>query len=142
MIPGNAEYSVLNIAQAVQVFCYEIRTQWLLRTEEYRALSVSPEGQSNPVRAHLECPIIPWEEPLATHTEVEGLFAHLQSSLAGSGFLTDFNHGKIWPRLQRMFQKQRLDKREVALLRGVCTHLDKLNQVVDDTGKNTDTASE
>lgn len=132
LIPGNSEYSVLNIAQAVQVLCYEIRTQWLLQTEEYRSLSVLPDGKRNLLRSYLEYSVIPWEEPLARHDQIDGLFSHLQASLTRVGFLTEFNHGKIWPRLLRMFQKQRLDAKETALLRGLCSHLDKMSLKVDD----------
>ena len=128
LIPGAESYSVLNIAQAVQVLCYELRTQWLLTTEEYRDLALIPASESKAIRAHMEYPIIPWDEPLATAQDLDGLLSHLQESLRHIGFLEAHNESKIWPRLDRMFKRQRLDCKEVALLRGLCTTLEKQNK--------------
>jgi tRNA (cytidine32/uridine32-2'-O)-methyltransferase len=128
LIPGNAEYSVLNIAQAVQVLCYEVRTQWLLKTEEYRDLALIPDSESKSIRGHMEYPIIPWDEPLSTAEQMSGFLDHFKKSLSDIGFLAPHNEGKIWPRLQRLFQRQRLDQKEVAILRGLCTQLEKMTQ--------------
>ncbi len=121
LIPGNPEYSVLNIAQAVQVIAYELYTQWLLKTETYRELPEEDKKQ----RSFIEYTLMPWDEPLAQSKELEGLYQHLQDSLTEIGFMDEHNKAKIWPRLHRMFQKQRLDQKEVALLRGFCTFLDR-----------------
>lgn len=126
LIPGNSEYSVLNIAQAVQVLCYELRTQWLLKTGEYRDLALIPDSESKSIRSHMEYPIIPWDEPLATYEQMDGFLGHLKKSLSAVGFLEPHNEGKIWPRLHRLFQRQRLDEKEVALLRGLCSQLEKM----------------
>ena len=125
LIPGNPEYSVLNISQAVQVLAYELRTQWLLKTEQYRDFELTPGADQHSVRAHLEFPLMPWDEPMATTEQLEGLYGHLQSSLTQVGFMDDHNTAKIWPRLHRMFQRQKLDQKEVALLRGLCSFLDR-----------------
>ncbi len=126
LIPGNSEYSVLNIAQAVQVLCYEIRTQWLLHRQEYRDLALVPDSESKNIRAHMEYPIIPWDEPLASFEQIDGFLAHFKESLFAIGFLESHNESKIWPRLHRMLQRQRLDAKEVALLRGLCSRLEKI----------------
>lgn len=133
LIPGNTEYSVLNISQAVQVLCYELRTQWLLQQDEYRSGELTPPGDAKTIRAHMPYPIIPWDEPLANAQQITGVLDHLQRSLKAIKFIEDYNENKIWPRLQRMLQRQRLDAKEAALLRGLCTYLE---QLVNDQSKN------
>jgi len=117
LIPGNPDYSVLNMAQAVQVMCYELRTQWLLRqmpTEPYQD------------RLAMAYPNIEWDEPMATADAMTGLFEHLESALTSINFIQPHSRNKLWPRLHRLLQRHRLDSKEVAILRGLCTHLERM----------------
>lgn len=97
-IPANPGYSSLNLAAAVQVLAWELRSAWLGRAPEE---SVEPR------------------DPPASHAELEGLFAQLAETLDG----IDFHKGRApesaMRKLRRIFLRARLDAREVRLLRGV-----------------------
>lgn len=96
MIPANPDYSSLNLAAAVQVLAYEIRTA---------ALSVTATVDSG--------------FPLASHDEVEGFYRHLEETLVRIGFLDPAMPKRLMPRLRRLFTRARLEKEEVNILRGI-----------------------
>jgi tRNA/rRNA methyltransferase len=96
-IPSNATYSSLNVAQAVQVFAYELRIA-----------SETPDNE-------------PAVEPvnLATHEEVEHFYEHLERTLYSTGFLNPAQPGRLMQRMRRLFARSRLEKEEVNILRGI-----------------------
>jgi tRNA (cytidine32/uridine32-2'-O)-methyltransferase len=106
-IPANPAYSSLNLAQAVQVLCYEWRMAWL-----------ASQPRPAPLRED--------DEPPATHAELEGFFAHL------GGFLDeiDFHKGKdpavVTQRLRRLFLRAGPDARELRILRGLLSDTQRL----------------
>ncbi|MFO1318916.1 MAG: RNA methyltransferase [Burkholderiales bacterium] len=95
-IPSNPEYTSLNLAQAVQIFAYELR----LAALGDRA----PETDAG--------------EP-ATHEDIARLHAHLEQALITIGFLDPAHPKRLVPRLQRLLAKARLEKEEVRILRGI-----------------------
>jgi tRNA/rRNA methyltransferase len=95
-IPSNPDYTSLNLAQAVQVFAYEIR--------------VAASGDAVP---EAERPALP------TFDDMQHLHAHLEEVLAGIGFFDPDNPKKLLPRLRRLIAKARLDQEEVRILRGL-----------------------
>jgi tRNA/rRNA methyltransferase len=101
-IPTSPDYSSLNLAAAVQVLCYELRLT-ALGTDGSPA--VLPQG------SHVSVP--------ATHDEVEGFYAHLETAITRSGFLDPKNPRRLMPRMRRLFGRARLEKEEVAILRGI-----------------------
>ena len=94
-IPANPEYSSLNLGAAVQVFAYELR-MWA----------------AGPVAAE-PAPV------LASHEQVEGFYAHLESSMAQTGFLDPEHPKKLMPRVRRLFARAQLEPEEVNILRGI-----------------------
>ncbi len=94
-IPANPVYNVLNLAQAVQIICYEVHKATL--TE-----------QSFPV----------FEEALANHADVQQLYVHIRKALELLGFHDPEHSKQLMPRVKRMFSRIRLEKREVTILRG------------------------
>jgi tRNA/rRNA methyltransferase len=94
-IPTVEDFSSLNLAAAVQVVAYELRSGLL------------------PVEVSAR------EYPLATHEEVEGFYGQLEEALLGSGFLDAKNPGRMMIRLRRLFSRSRLEKNEVNILRGM-----------------------
>ena len=98
MIPANPEYSSLNLAAAVQVLCYEMRIALGAVTP---ALTFDPS-------------VTP-----ATHDEIEGLIAHMESEAVASGFLDPDNPRRLMLRLRRLFARAGLEKEEVNILRGL-----------------------
>ena len=94
-IPAHPEYSSLNLGAAVQVFAYELRM----------ACDTAPPPAA--------------ERELASHEEVEGFYAHLESSLAGTGFFDPEHPKKLMPRIRRLFARAGLERDEVNILRGI-----------------------
>ena len=95
MIPTNWEYSSLNLAQAVQVFAYELRMATL-----------GPQTYAQ------------HPSDYATHDEVEGLYQQLEGAFYASGFLDPREPKRLMQRMRRMFARARLEKKEVNILRG------------------------
>jgi tRNA/rRNA methyltransferase len=94
-IPANPEYSSLNLAAAVQVFAYELR-----------------------MAAMAPAPIQPPRER-ATHEQVEGFYAHLERTMAETGFFDPQHPKKLMPRVRRLFARAELEPEEVNILRGI-----------------------
>jgi tRNA/rRNA methyltransferase len=101
-ITADPAFSSLNLAASVQVVAYEMRVA-----------AVAGAG----VEAE--------RTPAATHDEMEGLFAHLEASVIGSGFLDPDNPRRLMERLRRLFGRARLESQEVNILRGMLSAWDQ-----------------
>ena len=95
-IPANPDYASLNLAQAVQVFAYELRVS---------AAGTAPRPPRNSSEA-------------ATHQEVEGFYRQLEDVFHASGFLDPQQPKRLMQRMRRLFARSRLEKEEVNILRG------------------------
>jgi len=102
-IPANPEYSSLNLAQAVQIICYETRVAHL---------------------AQMEAPQAVEEYPLST--DLERFFVHLESTLSSTGFIIKNHPGQVMTKLRRMFSRARIESQEMNILRGILTSIDKV----------------
>jgi tRNA/rRNA methyltransferase len=96
MVPANPEYSSLNPAAAVQILAYEVR-QAAEGIEQYEQSAYEP----------------------ATYEEVERLFEHLEQTLYDIEFLDPKRPKRLMQRMRRLFQRARLEREEVNILRGV-----------------------
>ena len=154
-IPADADYSSLNLAQAVQIVAFSLR-QAVLEREAARAmtrgesasggaLSGEPggeltgalDGQPTDVRgrgdeASLEAGVrhdgnrgIRPSERLADLGAVEGLYRHAESSLAALGTLDPARPRRLMARLRHLFGRTSLTSAEVDLLRGICRDIDR-----------------
>ena len=99
-IPANPEYASLNLGAAVQVLSYELRMAAL--------------GEAAAAPADVQA------EP-ATHADFEGFMGHLERVVTASGFHDPANPKRLLPRMRRLFNRVRLEKEEVAILRGMLT---------------------
>lgn len=102
-IPANPDYSALNLSAAVQVLCYEIRVAFLT-------------AQSGKL-PHFD----DWDVPPAKHEDLERYFQHLEETLITLQFLDADNPRQTMTRLRRLFNRVRLDKMELSILRGILT---------------------
>ncbi len=102
-IPTEESFSSLNVAQAIQVLCYEMRLALVAEPEEEGA------GQWG----------VSWDYPLATHKELDGLFQHMEKTLIDIGFLDPNTPKQLITRLRRLYQRAAPDKTEVNILRGM-----------------------
>jgi tRNA/rRNA methyltransferase len=113
-IPTAPGCDSLNLAQAVQVFA------WSLRRAALQAVDSDAQPSSLVRRAQ---PTGRSDSDYATHDQVEGLYAHLESALIAIGFLDPAEPKRLMPRLRNLFGRTRLQRQEVDILRGVCTRM-------------------
>ncbi len=103
-IPGNPEYSSLNLAAAVQVMAYVLRRTALRETFEQPVLDAADLG------------------------EVERFYAHLEQTMVRIGFLNPAAPKRLMPKLRRLFSRTRLQKEEINILRGMLSAMEKHSQ--------------
>lgn len=103
-IPANPEYMSLNLASAVQVLAYELRS--------------TLEDATIP---------LPEFEP-ARHEELEGFYMELERTLVAIDFLDPAAPKRLMPRLRRLFARAGVEKEEVAILRGILGAIQKLSR--------------
>nr|WP_238935217.1 tRNA (cytosine(32)/uridine(32)-2'-O)-methyltransferase TrmJ [Pseudomonas typographi] len=106
-IPANPDFSSLNLAAAVQVLAYEVRTAWLATQG---APAAGPE---------------PAAPALATMDQMEGFYRHLETTLVEVGFLDPANPRHLMARLRRLFGRSNVDHTEMSILRGILTETQK-----------------
>lgn len=94
-INGNPHYFSLNLAQAVQVICYELFSQ----------VDIS--------MAHLQQ--IP---NLATHQQVSSMVAHLRQLMDQAGFFHRRTEDRLMRRMAAMFDRANLTTEDIDILRG------------------------
>ncbi|BCE02271.1 RNA methyltransferase [Marinicellulosiphila megalodicopiae] len=104
-IPANENYSSLNIASAMQVIGYELRTQ-LMDT------NISA----------VEC------ESLASAKQHELFYEHLEKTLKDIEFLDQDNPRMLMQKFKRLFAKAKLETTEMNILRGMLSKIDKNKQ--------------
>ncbi|MBA2709774.1 MAG: RNA methyltransferase [Tatlockia sp.] len=101
-IPSNPEYSSLNLSQAVQILAYELRMKEL-----------SP-------KAEVELS----KDRLATAEEIEQFYVHLKEVLIAVEFLKPTNPTRrLQQRIRRLFNRTRLEHKEVTILRGMLSQV-------------------
>lgn len=106
-IPANPEFSSLNLAQAVQVACYELMM----------AFNEVPTPK-------------PAERIPSPYENLERFYEHLESIAERVEFLKG-PHGEVMKlKLRRLFQRAQLDESEVTTLRGILRNIErKLNML-------------
>lgn len=99
-IPANPDYSSLNIAAAGQLLAYEI----YLATQQ--DIEIDQDGLYE-------------EYAPASIDELNGMYEHFETALTEIGFLNPKAPRKLMHRLRRLFNRARLDRMEVNILRGI-----------------------
>lgn len=107
-IPSVETFSSLNVAQAVQVLCYEVRMAFLLQ-----------EKEGDPPTASASDGIYPNAKSL------EDFYQHLETLLIEIEFIDAQKPMHQMQKLRRLFAKARLESAEVQLLRGVFKDIQK-----------------
>ncbi|MEQ1105343.1 RNA methyltransferase [Acinetobacter ursingii] len=124
-IPVNTEYGVLNVAQAIQVVCYEMRMATLQQHEQKTESQENAKVEQMPVTADTA---MDWDEPLVTHKQMEEFYPHLEKMLVDIEFLDPQNPRLLPLRLRRLFGRIQLDRMEYHLLRGIFSRVQALSQ--------------
>lgn len=94
-IDANPDYPVLNVSQAIQLVCYELR----------RASRLAP--------AKVE------EAPYPRQQEMVLFFEHLERVLRRVSFIIPQHEGRVLDKLKRYFNRTRPEKTEMGILRGI-----------------------
>lgn len=105
-LPANPEYSSLNLAMAVQTLCYEIRMTWLENQEQFEDI----------------------EEDYPLSEDLEGFYTHLEETLLETGFIVKAHPGQVMMKLRRMFNRARVEKQELNILRGILSSIQSKKQ--------------
>jgi TrmH family RNA methyltransferase len=104
-IPTHPVYPSLNLGQAVQIVCYE-----LLMAAQADAVPAPQER----------------EAPLATSSELEHLYVHLEQVMREADFRDRTpSGGNLMGRLRRLFNRAELDRNETNILRGILRAVQK-----------------
>lgn len=111
-IPANPEYSSLNLAQAVQIICYETRIAHLALNEK---------------------PVEVTEYPLSA--DLQRFFEHLEKTLSETGFIVKNHPGQVMVKLRRLFSRAQVEAAEMNILRGILTSIDKKIAAKDKTNE-------
>lgn len=123
-IPVNSDYGVLNVAQAIQIICYEMRMA--TQAQLAQTANATPEKSQDlmPVTSELA---MQWDEPLVNHEQMQQFYPHMEKMLADIEFLDPENPRLLPLRLRRLFGRIQLDRMEYHLLRGVFSRVQALN---------------
>lgn len=120
-IPANPGYSSLNLAAAAQILCYELYRQ---------------SGEGGPMADADQVPRVE-----ATVDEVSGMLEHLRRVATAVEFLDPQSPRLLMRRLGRLFNRARLERTEVQILRGLLAAVErKLRQEVTTDGRSGDSA--
>ena len=92
-----ADFSSLNLAQAVAIHCYEL----------YYTLIHSP-------KAAVPSP------KLASTFELEGMYTHVEESLLKIDFLQEKNHSYWMHTIRQFLNRTRLSSKDTNIIRGIC----------------------
>ena len=110
-----ANFTSLNLAQAVMIICYEI-------------FLASSEPSSKPLPR------------LANRFELEGMYEHLKDVLLKIGFINPQNPEYWMLNIRRFFSRLPLRAREVRIIRGICRQIDwytdQVNKLVNEKKKS------
>ncbi len=123
-IPANPTYSSLNLGSAVQVISYEIRLAFLDR-QGHSGIESKESWLPTHDLQRFGCES--WDEEPATAREVDGLIEHFERATRHSGFLDPRNPMLGMARLRRLFNRARVDRVEINILRGILNSVEKLD---------------
>ncbi|WP_291353863.1 MULTISPECIES: RNA methyltransferase [unclassified Acinetobacter] len=135
-IPVNSDYGVLNVAQAIQVICYEMRMA---------AMALTDQAEDPNATMHVTDEIdMQWDVPLVTHEQMEQFYPHIEKMLAEIEFMDPKNPRLLPLRLRRLFGRIQLDRMEYHLLRGIFSRVQALNNGTwkKSTDKTTDSSED
>jgi TrmH family RNA methyltransferase len=107
-IPTEADFSSLNLAQAVQVLAYAVRAAALVSTRQP------------------PLPAVERDDPLATIEQMERMFEHFEQALTEIDFFKGRPYGHLMQRIRRMLHRAELDAREVMILRGILAEAQRM----------------
>ncbi|MBS98510.1 MAG: tRNA (cytosine(32)/uridine(32)-2'-O)-methyltransferase TrmJ [Oceanospirillaceae bacterium] len=101
-IDANPDYPVLNVAQAIQLVCYELRRA--ARKAERKNLEPAPYPRQK---------------------EMVLFYEHLERVLRVTNFIIPQHEGRVMDKLKRYFNRSRPEKTELGMLRGILASVEE-----------------
>lgn len=92
-----ADFSSLNLAQAVAIHCYELHYAII---HEQKDITPSPE--------------------LASTFELESMYSHLEKSLTQINFIDEISHNHWMSNIRNLLGRLRLTAKDANIIRGIC----------------------
>lgn len=154
-VDANPEYTSLNLAMAVQLVCYEIRTAWQLAgldplsSKSIASSSATQMDQISPDSSSISASqsasgstcetsestddtsiIQPKSnkfdpEAFPLVDDMERFYVHLEQVLYKSHFIRKAHPGQIMARLRRVYTRARPNNQELNILRGILASVEK-----------------
>lgn len=103
--PANPEYSSLNLGAAIQVAAYELRK---------KCLDIQPQNKETEP-----------DEPFATAEKMQSFYAHLFDIMQKTEFMKSDNRKSLEEKIRMMFNRMRIEKHEMDILRGFLSAVNK-----------------
>lgn len=104
-IDADKNYSSLNLAQSVQICCHEIRMAL-----DYENINFINKKQT---------------PKFVTQSQLNGFFLHFEEVLDNIGFLKKIQGERLMQRMRLLFNRTKLEKEEINILRGIFTEIQK-----------------
>lgn len=104
--PANPEYSSLNLGAAIQVAAYELRMK-ILRSQEQQSVPIQDDA------------------PFATAEKMQSFYEHLFDVMQKTEFMHADNRKSLEEKLRMMFNRLRIEKHEMDILRGFLSAVNK-----------------
>lgn len=112
-IPTDPDFSSLNLAQAVQVLAFCVRSSAL-------AMPIDVNGEALVGAATLAATAQTDDaDTRANVLQLERMFEHFEQALADIDFFKGRPYGHLMQRIRRMLHRAELEEREVMILRGI-----------------------
>lgn len=105
-IPANPQYPVLNVSAAAQIMCYEI-------------CQAAQRRHACPAEQQAAAPAYPQIQQL------ELFYQHLETTLDDIDFIVRQHPGLVMTRLRRLFNRARPEVKELQMLRGILSAIQK-----------------
>ncbi len=123
-IPTDSSYTSLNLGSAAQVMSYELRLAFL-KQRNLRGIELKRSWPPTYDLGILGCE--EWDEEPGTSLEIDGLIEHFERVTRHSGFLDPKNPMLGMARLRRLFNRARVDRVEINILRGILNSIEKMD---------------
>ena len=104
-IDSESNAASLNLAQAVQICCYELK--------------MTLKQKQNSLIANVNT------KSFVTNDRLNGFYEHLESTLDELGFLKKIQAERLMQRLRLLFNRTQLDEEELNILRGILSEIQK-----------------
>lgn len=108
-IPTDPDFSSLNLAQAVQVLAFCLRSAALVMPTETSVEVVKSAATTQTDDVDTRANIL----------QLERMFEHFEQALADIDFFKGRPYGHLMQRIRRMLHRAELEEREVMILRGI-----------------------